>query len=389
MSNKKRNVCFLTRYPVYPLLGGVERVTASLSDVFETHGIACSFLSLKENSNPECIPAGKMVMTLPKKHSAIFFETFLREHDINIVIWQQGGSHCFPFPEICKKMGVKVVSCSHGQPDYYRHLALSKARGFDSHKICGLKKRLKVVWKLFWGNYFHRRAIRHNAKKSDAYVLLSPNYLPHLKSFFLGGNLSCRVFSIANINSFSVQNVDFSAKKKELLFVGRLAYADKRPDYLLRIWAKVEAKFPDWSLRLVGDGRDRKMLEMFAQKLDLKRVFFEGFQDPKEYYRSASVFCLTSAIEGFPMALGEAMTYGCVPVAFDSFAGIRDLIVNDETGAIVPAFDLELYAMVLEKLMCDDCLRERFARAAMAHIGNFSQKKILECWFALFDELGV
>lgn len=389
MNNKKRSICFLTRYPVYPVLGGVERVTANLSDAFEAHGIVCTFLSLKENPNSGCVPAGKVVMTVPKRNGRVFFEKFLREHNINIVIWQQGGSHPFPFPKVCKRMGVKVVSCSHGQPDYYRHLALSKGRGFDSYKISGLKKKIKVAWKLFWGDYFHRRAIRHNAKNSDAYVLLSLRYLPHLRSFFSAGNVPCRVLAIANLNSFFAQKVDFLAKKKELLFVGRLEFADKRPDYLLRAWSKLEAKFPDWVLRLVGEGRDRNKLERLARKLGLERVFFEGFQKPETYYKNASIFCSTSAIEGFPVTLGESATYGCVPVAFDSFAGVWDVIANNETGVIVPAFDLEKYAMSLAKLMSDDSLRERFARAAMAHIENFSREKILGYWFELFNDLGV
>lgn len=55
------------------------------------------------------------------------------------------------------------------------------------------------------------------------------------------------------------------SKRKEVLFVGRLEY-QKRPDLLLDIWKKVAGFSPEWSLRILGDGMERKLLEKRIQR---------------------------------------------------------------------------------------------------------------------------
>ena len=117
--------------------------------------------------------------------------------------------------------------------------------------------------------------------------------------------------------------------------------------------------------------------------LVLERVRFEGFQNPEPYYRDASIFCMTSAYEGLPMVLIEAASFGCVPVAFESFAAVRDIISAGENGCLVPAFDLDAYAETLARLMSDDALRERLAQIPE----KFSPEKIGAQWEALFREI--
>lgn len=58
----------------------------------------------------------------------------------------------------------------------------------------------------------------------------------------------------------------------------------------------------------------------------MERVVFTGWQDPESFYRDASILCLTSDFEGWGMVLTEAMTFGAVPVAFNSYAAITDII---------------------------------------------------------------
>ena len=64
---------------------------------------------------------------------------------------------------------------------------------------------------------------------------------------------------------------------------------------------------------LVGDGRDGKMLRELAGELGLERVSFEGMQtDVRPYYAEASVLCLTSETEGWPLTLTEGQANGCI-----------------------------------------------------------------------------
>lgn len=219
---------------------------------------------------------------------------------------------------------------------------------------------------------------------SDRFVLLSEKFFP---SFLPAKFFPRKVCAIPNPASFGAEAVALSAKQKELLFVGRLENGQKRVDLLLKIWATLEKRFPDWSLRIVGDGPSAGTLREFANSLGVRRVFFEGRRDPKPYYRNASVFCMTSAFEGWGMTLVEASAFGCVPVAFDSYASVSDIISHGNNGILVPAFDCEKYAAELSRLMLDADWRIRLGTAARERIKDFSPEKIVARWEALFSEI--
>lgn len=106
----------------------------------------------------------------------------------------------------------------------------------------------------------------------------------------------------------------------------------------MRIWEKVEKACPGWHLDIVGDGPDAELLKDSAQKLGLSRIVFHGFQNPGPYYSRASIFCMTSTFEGFGLVLVEAMQHGCVPIAFDSYPAVRDIISHGENGILIPPF---------------------------------------------------
>lgn len=232
--------------------------------------------------------------------------------------------------------------------------------------------------------FYRSRAFFYACARAEKFVLLSEKFIsafPPAKKF------PRKVCAIPNPASFAPVENPLAEKKRELLFVGRLENGQKRVDLLLRIWARLEARFPEWRLRIVGDGPDVGMLRELAGTLGLERVSFEGFCAPAPYYRDAAIFCMTSAFEGFPMVLLEAAAFGCVPVAFDSYAAVRDIIDDGENGVLVSAFDLDAYTETLAQLMRDDALRERLALAARGRVAEFSPDKIAARWEALFAEI--
>ena len=61
----------------------------------------------------------------------------------------------------------------------------------------------------------------------------------------------------------------------------------------------------------------KRNIKKLAKGLRLERIFFEGRQDPRPYYRESSLFMMTSLYEGWPMTINESLQFGCVPFAFD------------------------------------------------------------------------
>lgn len=134
-------------------------------------------------------------------------------------------------------------------------------------------------------------------------------------------------------------------------------------------------------------GQDDAMLKQMAQDMGLKNVCFRGFVKPDEYYKSASLFCLTSRFEGFGLVVAESAAYGCVPLVFDSYEAASDLIADGENGRLIKPFDIDAYAEALFELMNDDGLRMRMAANAKRDVQRFDPDRIMDQWEALFGEV--
>jgi glycosyltransferase involved in cell wall biosynthesis len=160
----------------------------------------------------------------------------------------------------------------------------------------------------------------------DAFGVLCDSYSQEFAEKLGIDNTSSKFVTLTNAAYPKTTNGDVN-KRKEVCFVGRLSYADKRVDRLLQAWRLLQDKHKDWVLNIVGDGQEMNSLKRLADELGLKRVCFKGFTTtPEIYYNSASIVCLTSTTEGWPMTLIEAQANGCATIAFDCSAGVREIL---------------------------------------------------------------
>lgn len=178
-------------------------------------------------------------------------------------------------------------------------------------------------------------------------------------------------------------------KKKQILFVGRMSYYDKRVDRLLDIWGMIYKKVPAWELILVGGGKELPLLQAKSQKMKLQRIRFAGHSDHvDDFYRDASVLCLTSAFEGWPLCLTEAQANGVVPVAFDCVAGIRQILSpSGVNGCLVPSFSLHKYAEMLLSLLMDSEKLQKMRNNVILKSKEYSPEIVGQKWLGLFESL--
>ena len=161
----------------------------------------------------------------------------------------------------------------------------------------------------------------------------------------------------------------------------------KRQDLLLDMWKYVENLRPDWTLKIVGDGYMRPKLESKMKALQLKHVEFLGYQSPHPYYDEAAIFCLTSAFESFGLVLVEAMAYGCVPMAFNSFETVTDSIDDGKNCFLIQPFEDKQYAKQVIKLIDDIQLRKRMADLSIEKSKELQTNKIMPRWIEIIKEL--
>ena len=130
-------------------------------------------------------------------------------------------------------------------------------------------------------------------------------------------------------------------------------------------------------------------MRRIIQQKQLPRITLKGYiADATAVYASGAILMMTSTYEGWGLVLSEAQASGVVPIAFDSSAGIRELIGKDSTyGCLVAPFDLDAYAAQLRRLCQDVELRSRLSQAAQTHCLDYSPERIRSRWEEIFSQL--
>ena len=115
---------------------------------------------------------------------------------------------------------------------------------------------------------------------------------------------------------------------------------------------------------VVGDGPDLGALRNLVRDLGLAdRVVLAGFQSPPDpFYGLMDVFGLASAEEAFGLVIAEAMRGG-LPVVATRVGGIPDVVVEGETGLLVPPYEPEAFADALRQLLTDPAQRREMGEA--------------------------
>ncbi len=168
---------------------------------------------------------------------------------------------------------------------------------------------------------------------------------------------------------------------RHLLAVGKLI-PQKGFDLLIRAFAQVSERHPEWTLTILGEGRMRDELESLCIQLKLdERVYMPGIvKNVDAHLRKADIFALASRFEGFPVALGEAMACGVPAIATDCLSGPREMIHDGTDGMLVVADNVDALAVGLDLLMSDPGKRQYFSHYAPRILDRFGVDRVMTMW---------
>jgi glycosyltransferase involved in cell wall biosynthesis len=170
--------------------------------------------------------------------------------------------------------------------------------------------------------------------------------------------------------------------------VGRLDEA-KGFRFLLDAVAMLPRTQPPITLALAGDGPLRQSLQTRASELGIAdRVHFLGFRgDVRAVYEALELFVLPSLCEALPYALLEAMA-ARLPAIGARVGGVSEIIVDGETGLIVPPHDAKSLTAALRRLIDSPELRQRMGEASRDRVvGHFDEKEMVRQTIQLYREL--
>lgn len=165
-----------------------------------------------------------------------------------------------------------------------------------------------------------------------------------------------------------------------ILFVGRIC-RDKGIFDLLDVVRQIDRKKTAITLTIVGpkelDFEENLEFEARCEELTGIVSVFSLQSDLEEFYRKCDILCLPSHREGFGMVAIEASSYGRPVVGYD-IVGLRDAVLNGETGLLVEPTNLTELRLAIEKLVHEPQLRESLGRAGRSYVEvNFRRDQVV------------
>lgn len=394
-------ILFIANRAFAPNRGGIERFSIELGKRFVKDGHAVIYLSsINDLSADESEHLGinaphyylpNIRKTKSRANSRFLYELVSEQH-VDILFNQQADT-C-DWIDLCHEVRLKtkckVVTILHFDPHHYIDLFHATKEqivdtGFSLSRKLGLLIRNTPIYRMRQKHLFGC-VFKTAVKKSDAFVILSQNAKPRLMEM-IGNTDANKVVVISNPVTIDCQIDQKPAKKHQLLFVGRMVFEQKRPDLMLKIWERLYQEFPDWELILLGDGEYLPVVRNHAAQSQLERIHIMGSSNSSKYYQSASILCVTSNTEGFSLVTVEASQNYVVPIAFDSFTAVTDVILNGITGYIVPTFDIDAYTNRLRQLMSNPNLLNQMAESAHDYVQVFNMDRVAPRWYELFNSL--
>ncbi|QDS96351.1 Alpha-D-kanosaminyltransferase [Roseimaritima multifibrata] len=175
------------------------------------------------------------------------------------------------------------------------------------------------------------------------------------------------------------------------VFAGRMEDNQKRVMDLAKALRAVLQHRSDAEVKFIGDGSKRQDVETLFKKAGLGgRVHFTGFVEPdsvQDEMRWGNVFVLLSDYEGVPGAVMDSMAVGLVPLCLNIEGGLRELVVDGETGILVNDRN-ESFMAAVQRLADDIEFRKRLSHNAIKHIkAGFSLAESADRWERLFRKL--
>lgn len=178
-------------------------------------------------------------------------------------------------------------------------------------------------------------------------------------------------------------------REHNILFAGtiipRKGYMD-----LIKAFAKIADKYKDWTVVFAGNGEIEKAKDV-AKKLNVDRqIKFLGWVSGKEKehaFQTASIYCLASDGEGFPMGVLDAWAYG-IPCVVTPVGGIPDIVSDGKNGLVFPVGDIDALSKKLEILISNEELRKNIVYETDKYVnGLFNVKTINSELDKIYSEL--
>lgn len=275
-----------------------------------------------------------------------------------IVCYSIHDAACLMYP-FRKEMATPVVIMHHFNPDVVLLKVLKTALGRLTYAKCA---HLQVLLPEF------AKEVR---QKTGCEAIVIPNAVPQVPDDTLA---------------------DLLQEKNEyrILMTGRIDFHHKRQDFLVRSFARIARKYPDWKLEIYGScsrQRYRGVLEQLIRENSMEDQvrIMEPVEHVFDLLRTGDIFAFPTAFEGFGLSLTEAMSAGLPCIGLKTTPAVNSLIIEGVNGFLTDNSEAS-FARQLEVLMQDRALRVQMGRAGHEMVKQYAPDVVWDTWDQLFRE---
>ena len=392
------NILFYTAYKPTALRGGTERasinVARKLRELYDWNCYAL-FAYDDELKLDDVFVAGCKIPDNGKPFTVL---DQIERWNVDVVVDQGDFAFVNYMNENCTD-SIKMIFAYHYAPEW--EIINAKSSYSENLYDClrsqnvreAMRSCIKLVFTPIVNCYkIHRVGTRFKqaGQKSDCVVLLSKCFIPQYRKYSptIGVDNIRFIPNMLSYEHFATIE-EISSKEKIVLIVARMEEKQKRISLALDIWKRVKSSplSKGWVLRIVGDGGDLSRYKRIVDNEKIPDVKFLGRIDPYDEYLRSSIFVMTSISEGWGITLTEAQQLGCIPIAFDSYASVHDIIEDGVTGLLFPFGNCRAFANGMLGLMRNRSRREKMAEFAVRSSRRYEGRIIAEQWRALLLQL--
>jgi glycosyltransferase involved in cell wall biosynthesis len=337
--------------------GGAERVVSLLANKMVEQGLQVEIICLKFNEvyyqlHPEVKVTLAMQQTKNRLTEVFWLRKHIKQEKPDVVIAFTEGVYCFT---IATLLGTKIPVIASERLD---PSAMTWKRNLLKRLLLPyadwLVVQTKTIKEYFPMNIQKKTSVIYNPVRES--ISHSTLHTPH-----------------STLN--------------QIISVARL-YPQKNQEMMIRAFAKIADKYPDWELVIYGEGPRRQSLQLIIDNLQLTdRVQLPGRTEKViDELRKSKIFCLSSDYEGMSNSMIEAICVG-LPVVSTKVSGTDELIQDGVNGLLVDIGDEQGMTDALEKLIQDEELMKKMGEENREKASLFQIETIVNEWMKLINRV--
>lgn len=239
----------------------------------------------------------------------------------------------------------------------------------------------------FIDNEKYVKKVRKSFKHIKYLIVMTKGAKEKYDEWLKNEKIKPEVIVIPNIIKENKSGKISNLNNRQIISVGRLE--DVKDFYtLILVFSVIVKKYPNYILKIIGEGSMREKLEEQIKKCNLqKNVILTGRRTENEINNElikSDVFVLTSKSESFSLVLCEAMNFGVPCIAFDVDVGPREIIQDGKNGFLIENRNVDLMIERLDELLYNISLRRFFGSNSYNVAKNYYSENIINKWKNIF-----